>query len=44
MNLLIKFSSQKELEQMTKVFREIDKDNTGLINASELREFIKKTH
>ena len=38
MNVLIKALKQDEIRELNKVFRELDKDHTGFITASELEE------
>ena len=40
MNMLIKMSDQKSIEELRKEFQKIDKDGSGLINADELKQAI----
>lgn len=42
MNLLVKMATEEEMEPLRAQFQIIDKDGTGLIEASELKEIIKK--
>ena len=39
--MLVKMADQNQIEELRKEFVQIDKDGTGLINASELKEAIK---
>lgn len=41
MNLLIKTASEEEVRELRDQFMEIDKDGTGLIKVSELRDLLK---
>ena len=41
MNMLVKMADQQQIEELRKEFVQIDKDGTGLINASELKDAIK---
>lgn len=42
MNILVKMATEEELESLTRAFKIIDKDGTGLIKAQELSEIIQK--
>jgi calcium-dependent protein kinase len=42
MNVLVKMLNEKEIEHLREQFHQIDKNRTGLIDASELSEAIKK--
>jgi calcium-dependent protein kinase len=44
MNILVKLTQPEELTRLTKQFQELDIDKTGMITATELKEFIAKHH
>lgn len=44
MNILVKTIKPEEVENLRLVFQEMDKNGAGMINASELSEYIKKQH
>ena len=37
MHMLVKMADQKEIEKLGKEFQQLDKDQTGVINAWELK-------
>lgn len=43
MNMLVKMADQNQIEKLREQFTEIDADGTGLINADELKNAIKKS-
>lgn len=44
MNLLVKMADQKSIWDLREMFSQIDADKTGLINAEELKQAIKKSN
>jgi Ca2+-binding EF-hand superfamily protein len=43
MNMLVKMADQQQIEELRAEFVKLDKDQTGLINADELKEAIKQS-
>ena len=41
--MLIKMATEKEIGELTTYFQEIDVDGTGLINAKELKNIMKRS-
>jgi Ca2+-binding EF-hand superfamily protein len=44
MNILVKMTSSKEIEDLRELFTNIDKDGTGYITAIELKEALKEAN
>ena len=44
MNMLVKMADQNKIEGLRQQFQAIDKDQTGLINAEELKNAIKQSN
>ena len=42
MNILVKMSTEEEVELMTKQFKAIDTNNSGTIDHKEIKAYIKK--
>ena len=44
MNILVKMSSDQNLKEMTRQFRKLDLDGTGLIHAHEIKQYITENN
>ena len=43
LNFIVKNLQQSEIQQLTEIFREIDKNKSGLISFNELQEAVERT-
>lgn len=44
MNILVKISTEEQMHLMTEQFKTIDRDNSGMIRAVELKKYIQAQH
>jgi calcium-dependent protein kinase len=44
MNILIKMSSEEEIMNLSNMFKALDHNNEGMINAAELHDYITKSN
>ena len=43
-NILVKMSSEEDMQPITEYFKKVDTDGTGMININELTNFLKQNN